>query len=770
MSYQSLYRRWRPLSFRDVVGQTHVTTILQNALIRDNVSHAYLFCGPRGTGKTTAAKILARAVNCSNPNNAEPCGECSSCQHILSGASMDVLELDAASNRGIDEIRELREKTRYAATEGRQNVYIIDEVHMLTNEAFNALLKTLEEPPPGVIFILATTEPSKLPPTIISRCQRLDFRLLTAEEIKERIEEVATREGWEYEDEALYLIAQLCEGALRDALGLMEQIYAFGDNKITAENVYALSGLAKEETLGRLVEALVQKDVVAGLNVVREITFGGKDLFLFFKEMISFFKQMLVVQSAGMEMATDERYASYLQDYSNNFSRESILEIINLLHQSMGEIRYAEHANFILEMAFLNMLRAVQNISGFSFDSLNERLERLERGQAVREVKGEAVGKEPGKKESAPASETEPKHEPTHEPKHEPTPESKPESKPKPEPAPESAPASNSQQESSSQSFGLAGNGYGVDPSEQGGGQQVQGQQVQGQQGDQGSVEEIWESVLKQYQKDKSMHALLSETLKPESMDDKALKLSCSEQMYQFVKNKVKGSDQRLSLEEVVSKVTGKALKVQIQSRKENDEVIEQEPFPKNSQGGSAEKLQEDAPDSPEISQGAEPLEFPSNDSAEELSGGSPADSGESTDDTDEEEISEATEGSAGEESDSAVTLEIPDISDAFTGEPDKGAEDGGIASEQEEENISEVEVQEQEAYPEEDQAKAEEELSSSSPERGEEPGRNNNQQASSAPGISSSSSPPKVSPEKDYIIKEALRLFEGSKVIESEN
>lgn len=380
MSYRSLYRRWRPVKFNQVVGQEHITRMLQNALLRGNVSHAYLFCGPRGTGKTTVAKILARAVNCSNLSQAtEPCGECSSCQHIMDGSSMDVLELDAASNRGIDEVRDLREKTRYVATQGQYKVYIIDEVHMLTHEAFNALLKTLEEPPPGVIFILATTDPSKLPATVISRCQRLDFRLLTLAEIKERIEEVANQEDWPFEEEALLLIARLCEGAMRDALGLLEQAYALGEGRVIMENVYILTGLAKEEAVGRVVEALVKEDIVGGLTVVREIAFGGKDLYLFLKEQMVFFKQLLVAQSAGFKALEDKRYEKYLRQYRDIFSGDVLLEIITLLHRATGEIRFSDHAYFILEITFLNMLKAAKNSAAdMSGEQLTRRIEKPE--------------------------------------------------------------------------------------------------------------------------------------------------------------------------------------------------------------------------------------------------------------------------------------------------------------------------------------------------------------------------------------------------------
>ncbi|NLZ28664.1 MAG: DNA polymerase III subunit gamma/tau [Firmicutes bacterium] len=296
---------------------------------------------------------------------------------------MDVQELDAASNRGIDEVRDLREKTRYVATQGDYKVYIIDEVHMLTHEAFNALLKTLEEPPPGVIFILATTDPSRLPSTVISRCQRLDFRLLTLEEIKERMAEVSRMEDWSFEEEALWLIARLSEGAMRDALGLLEQAYALGEGKVMAENVYILTGLAREEAVGRVVEALVKEDIVGGLAAAREIAFGGKDLYLFLREQIIFFKQLLVAQSAGLEALEDKRYEKYLKQYSNIFSDDVLLEMISLLHETTGEIRFSEHAYFVLETLFLHMLKvAKSNAMDKSMKRLMQRIEKLEKRSA----------------------------------------------------------------------------------------------------------------------------------------------------------------------------------------------------------------------------------------------------------------------------------------------------------------------------------------------------------------------------------------------------
>ncbi|HPU01591.1 MAG: DNA polymerase III subunit gamma/tau [Firmicutes bacterium] len=359
MAYLSLYRRLRPLTFAQITGQEHVTRTLSHALARGQLAHAYLFCGPRGTGKTTTAKILARAVNCERYPIPEPCGECTSCRNIASGVSLDVIEMDAASNRGIDEIRELRERTRYASGESRYKVYIIDEAHMLTNEACNAFLKTLEEPPPGVIFILATTDPSRLPPTIVSRCQRFDFHLLTVEQIGERLRRAVAEEGWQAEEEALRLIARLAEGSMRDALGLLEQCGTYGEETITAEHVRALTGVTRVETIGALIEALATGDLEAGLQTLQEIVYGGRDLALLLRDLTFFFSRLLLAGSSGRLQLEESYYgfAGLLKQYRGRFSREALLDLVELLHELAGELRYAHYPQFVLEVGLIRMMR-----------------------------------------------------------------------------------------------------------------------------------------------------------------------------------------------------------------------------------------------------------------------------------------------------------------------------------------------------------------------------------------------------------------------------
>lgn len=360
-AYLSLYRRLRPLAFGQITGQEHVTQTLSHALSRGQLAHAYLFCGPRGTGKTTTAKILARAVNCHRYPAPEPCGECSPCLNIAAGVSLDVIEMDAASNRGIDEIRDLREKSRYASGESRYKVYVIDEAHMLTNEACNAFLKTLEEPPQGVIFILATTDPSRLPSTIVSRCQRFDFHLLTVEQIGEKLRQVIGDEGWRAEDEAVRLMARLAEGSLRDALGILEQCSAYGEELLTAEHVRSLTGVTRVETIAALIEALAAGDLETGLQVLQDIIYSGRDLIMLLRDLIFFFSRLLLGGTAG-RLRLEESYYGFetlLEQHRGRFQRTHLLDLIELLHGLAGEMRYAHYPQFILEVAFIRMVRTL---------------------------------------------------------------------------------------------------------------------------------------------------------------------------------------------------------------------------------------------------------------------------------------------------------------------------------------------------------------------------------------------------------------------------
>lgn len=359
MAYYSLYRRRRPQKFSDMTGQDHITRTLSNALSTQRLAHAYLFSGPRGTGKTTAAKILARAMNCVDYPSPEPCGKCPSCLNIGAGVSIDVIEMDAASNRGIDEIRELRERSRFASGESRFKVYIIDEAHMLTPEACNAFLKTLEEPPQNVVFILATTDPSRLPSTIVSRCQRFDFHLLTVTQIRERLELILKEEGWQADNEALILISRLADGSLRDALGTLEQCSAYGEEHITAEHVRIVTGATRAATIEALLKAAVENDLDSGLAVIEEVVFSGRDLNLFLRDFTFVLTRLLAACGSGINNTQTNLHGfeELLAAYHNKIERNLLLEAVELLHAVSGELRHAHFPQYILEVSFVRLLR-----------------------------------------------------------------------------------------------------------------------------------------------------------------------------------------------------------------------------------------------------------------------------------------------------------------------------------------------------------------------------------------------------------------------------
>ncbi|MGD8400315.1 MAG: DNA polymerase III subunit gamma/tau [Bacillota bacterium] len=341
MEYQTLYRRWRPRGFHDFVGQKHVMTTLAHALETKRVAHAYLFTGPRGTGKTSTAKILAKALNCEASQGVEPCDRCLNCTRINEGIFMDVIEIDAASNRGIDEIRDLREKVKFAPTEGKYKIYIIDEVHMLTTEAFNALLKTLEEPPQFVVFILATTEVHKLPLTIISRCQRFDFKRFTVAEITGRLTEILTAEGIDAEPAALELIAKYAEGGMRDALSLLEQALAYCGERLLAADVRAILGLCDEEAIERLTLAVRERNTEVALAVLDEVSQGGKDLFQFGRSLIEHFRELLLQTLTGA--ATDAG------------APEDLVTIIETLAAATYEVKRSFQSTLPLELALIKL-------------------------------------------------------------------------------------------------------------------------------------------------------------------------------------------------------------------------------------------------------------------------------------------------------------------------------------------------------------------------------------------------------------------------------
>jgi len=380
-TYTALYRRWRPQLFAQVVGQQHVTRTLQNALFSGRVAHAYLFCGLRGTGKTTMAKLLARALNCRAGVRPEPCNSCASCLEILEGRSMDVLEIDAASNRGIDEIRDLRDQARYATAQSRYKVYIVDEVHMLTNEAFNALLKILEEPPPKVVFILATTEVHKLPLTVVSRCQRFDFHLLKIGEIAGHLQNIAAQINFSLSQEALYLLARQAEGSMRDALGFLEQCRAYGGEKVSYSEVLDILGLAAPETIFNLLEAVVQEDTGRGLAVIGEAVYQGRDLHRFIRELILYLRKLTILQSGeDVEkiMADVPGLKPYLLKHKGKFDNAVLLEMLEILQELTLQLRNSSQPQFLLELSFLRLLRAWRFRQYLSPGTLFQKLEELE--------------------------------------------------------------------------------------------------------------------------------------------------------------------------------------------------------------------------------------------------------------------------------------------------------------------------------------------------------------------------------------------------------
>lgn len=374
MAYVALYRKWRPQGFDSLVGQEAVRTALTNALETGRIAHAYLFAGPRGTGKTSTAKILAKAVNCEHGPTPNPCNKCQNCVRINDGTSMDVFEIDAASNRGIDEIRDLREKVAFAPVNGRYKVYIIDEVHMLTTEAFNALLKTLEEPPPHVIFILATTEPHKIPATIHSRCQRFDFKRVTDSDIVKRLREVADGSGIAADDDALQLIAVQADGGMRDALSLLDQCGVMAE-RVSAETVRSVLGIVGREALRELVKAVGEGNVPKSLELLEALLAGGKDVKQIITELAEYLRAVLLYK------ASPEYREIYLTDtkeaiaaMEDLFSTDRLMAVQERLHQCMLELRQSVRGRIAAEMCLFDLCR----VEGSTLAALTARVEKLE--------------------------------------------------------------------------------------------------------------------------------------------------------------------------------------------------------------------------------------------------------------------------------------------------------------------------------------------------------------------------------------------------------
>jgi DNA polymerase-3 subunit gamma/tau len=361
MSYQVIARKWRPQTFSDLVGQAHVTSTLANAIKNDRVAHAYIFSGARGVGKTTAARILAKALNCAKGPTAEPCGECDSCKEIAAGTSLDVIEIDAASNRGIDQIRELREMVRYAPAASRSKVVLLDEAHMLTSEASNALLKTLEEPPDRVIFVMATTQPEDLADTIRSRSQHFHFRALTFAEITGRLEEIATKEDLKIEPGALAVIARMAEGSLRDALSLLEQARAYCGDVIPDKEVRELLGVVPEDSLNELVAAIAEGSADRALGLVHTFQKEGRNLQHFCREAIRHMRNLLIARVCGADSdliaaTADQRPA--LAKAAAQFTEEDLTRFFQILLETDGDLRHKPDPRVHLEMGLLRLINA----------------------------------------------------------------------------------------------------------------------------------------------------------------------------------------------------------------------------------------------------------------------------------------------------------------------------------------------------------------------------------------------------------------------------
>ena len=357
MAYVALYRRWRPESFADLVGQEHISRTLSRAVMSGQTSHAYLFTGPRGTGKTSTAKILARALNCAEGPTLTPCGVCDSCRSISDGSSMDVFEIDAASNRGIDEIRDLRESVKFAPTEGHYKIYIIDEVHMLTTEAFNALLKTLEEPPERVIFILATTEPHKVPATIQSRCQRYDFHRITVTEIRDRLIYVCKESDIAAEEDALGIIAAQADGGMRDALSILDQCMALAEGTLTAERVQEALGLVGRAWIRRMAGEIAARDAAALIAQLSELLQSGRELKQVLAELAQHFRRLMIAGVGGAVSAAElcAGDAEELRMDVAQFTQEEIMSILRRLNETMQELRTSPQPRITVETLLIGL-------------------------------------------------------------------------------------------------------------------------------------------------------------------------------------------------------------------------------------------------------------------------------------------------------------------------------------------------------------------------------------------------------------------------------
>lgn len=409
MAYQAIYRKWRPLVFEDIIGQQHVTTTLKNQITSGKVAHAYLFCGTRGTGKTTAAKVFSRAVNCTNNKNGSPCNECDVCRGILDGSIMDVTEIDAASNNGVDNIREIRDDVSYVASVAKYKVYIIDEVHMLSGGAFNALLKTLEEPPEHVIFILATTEAHKVPQTILSRCQRFDFKRIRPSDIIIRMKEIAAADGLDISDGAYSLLARLADGSMRDGLSILERCVSSCGNTLTEDDINSVLGLSSGQLINNIVNCIINKDINGILTAVEQLVSDGKDINTFADSLIRHFRNLLICKvsedpSAVLDYSEDDIRNMKFQAEKMPF--EKISNAASLLSEARSEAKWVKAPRIIYELALIRLVQPELDTSQSALlDRISELEEKVKNGITV--VAAETQSPSPAEpvKEKKPVSE-----------------------------------------------------------------------------------------------------------------------------------------------------------------------------------------------------------------------------------------------------------------------------------------------------------------------------------------------------------------------------
>lgn len=406
MSYTALYRKFRPSTFDQVKGQEHIVQTLKNQINANRIGHAYLFCGTRGTGKTSVAKIFAKAVNCEHPINGSPCNECETCQAINSGGAMNVVEIDAASNNGVDNIRQIRDEIQYSPANGKYTVYIIDEVHMLSIGAFNALLKTLEEPPSYVLFILATTEPHKIPITILSRCQRYDFKRITIDTIAARLSELMDKEGVEVEEKAIRYVAKAADGSMRDALSLLDQCIAFYlGQKLTYENVLEVLGAVDNEVFSRLTRSVIDGDVVSCIHILDEMVMQGRELGQFVNDFIWYLRNLMLIKTSDGAMdvidASAERIAALKQE-AMMVETDVIMRYIRVFSELAGQIKYSSQKRVLIEIALIKLNKpAMESDTGSLMNRISILEKKIESGDIIARgaiaKKEEAVPEKPKK-------------------------------------------------------------------------------------------------------------------------------------------------------------------------------------------------------------------------------------------------------------------------------------------------------------------------------------------------------------------------------------